>query len=43
MKIGTRMVAVSSDVYEVLKMRKQRTGVPVTKQIEHLVSGVKLD
>jgi len=34
------MVAVSNDVYQTLKLRKQRSGVPVTKQIEMLVAGI---
>lgn len=43
MNPNMKMVSVNNDVYEILRMRKSRLGIPINKQVEQLVMGVKLE
>jgi len=35
------IIVVSKDVHAILKLRKMRTGVPISRQVELMLSGVR--
>lgn len=39
----SKAIAIPMDVYEVLRMRKKRTGISISGQIAQLVEGVRYE
>jgi len=39
----SKAIAIPMDVYEVLRLRKKRTGIAITRQIAQLVEGVRYE